>query len=469
MGKYRFMVSSPGALAEFRREYNIPDDVHPELAKKGDTPWGELDKCPFTVVSIMEGGLRFPVQSLICEFLRQTRLCPTQVSNNTYKIINGVAELNRLLGLNLGLAEIFHQYTLSKNKDGLCWYLKVRKGQAKLIEGNPDKETNDDDFLWVSGRYEDTEAPIPGWYIRKDFGIADYKLLAEDYSHANQEVIRVMLRHPAEERESPKLLGFEPTYHYIAPRKSRVTDFLRALSPEPDPNLPLIKLVPLTVEQEMAKIRAIKSMITGEASDSQPPEAAGETSSTPAAQGEGAVLALASEQAVGRSKKRLRKDKAEQHLTDEDSTEHASTDLGDQTEQPITGPSKRSSAPPVWLPELSYKGRAVCTTDSVYADKDYSLGFNMTKGLLLPVDMKKHDGLSDLKVLCSAVKSIVLAAQKNYLAHERMIAVQQSLRDAISDNKAKTAELTNLKAAQEAAEAERDTLIQKLARAEEDK
>ncbi|XP_028057312.1 uncharacterized protein LOC114261275 [Camellia sinensis] len=216
----------------------------------------------------------------------------------------------------------------------------------------------------------------------------------------------------------------------------------------------------------MAKIRAIKSMITGKASDSQPPEAAGGTSSTPAAQGEGAVLALASEQAVGRSKKRSRKDKAEQNLADKDSTVHASTDLGDQTEQPITGPSKRSSAPPVWSPKLSYKGRAVSIADSVYADKDYSFGFNMTKGLLLPVDMKKHDELSDLKVLRLAAKSIVL---KNYLAHERMIAVRQSLRDAISDNKAKTAELTNLKAAQEAAEAERDTLSQKLARAEEDK
>ncbi|GMP76914.1 hypothetical protein CsSME_00033385 [Camellia sinensis var. sinensis] len=160
----------------------------------------------------------------------------------------------------------------------------------------------------------------------------------------------------------------------------------------------------------MAKIRAIKSMITGKASDSQPPEAAGGTSSTPAAQGEGAVLALASEQAVGRSKKRSRKDKAEQNLADKDSTVHASTDLGDQTEQPITGPSKRSSAPPVWLPKLSYKGRAVSIADSVYADKDYSFGFNMTKGLLLPVDMKKHDELSDLKVLRLAAKSIVLVS-----------------------------------------------------------
>ncbi|GMP88144.1 hypothetical protein CsSME_00040226 [Camellia sinensis var. sinensis] len=176
MGKYRYMVSSPGAMAEFRGDYNIPDDVILELAKKEDTLWGDLDWCPFTVVSIVEGGLRFPIQPLICEFLRQTRLCPTEVSNNTYKIINGVAELNRRLGLNLSLAEIFQQYSLSRNKSRFCWYLKVKKGRAKLIEGNSDKETNDDDFLWVSGRYEDTEAPIPGWYIRKDFGSAGESL-----------------------------------------------------------------------------------------------------------------------------------------------------------------------------------------------------------------------------------------------------------------------------------------------------
>ncbi|THG14579.1 hypothetical protein TEA_004985 [Camellia sinensis var. sinensis] len=350
------MVSSPGALAKSRREYNIPDDVHLELAKKGDTPWGKLDKCPFT-----------------------TRLCATQVSNNTYKIINGVAELNRRLDLNLGLAEIFHQYSLSKNKGGLCWYLKVKKGRAKLIESNPDKETNDDDFLWVSGRYEDTELSIPGWYIRKYFGSDDYKLLAEDYSCANQEAIRVVLCHSTEERESPKLLGFEPTYHYTAPRKSRVTDFLCALSLEPDPSFPSIKLVPLTAEQEMAKIPATESIWED-------------------------FLHAGCARKGGCASSGLR-----------------TSCLGDQTEQSITEPSKRSSAPPVWSPELSYKGRAVSTADSVNADKDYSLGFNMTKGLLLPADMKKHEELSDLKVPRSAAKSIVLLTKARYIAELRKL------------------------------------------------
>ncbi|GMP84860.1 hypothetical protein CsSME_00038223 [Camellia sinensis var. sinensis] len=79
----------------------------------------------------------------------------------------------------------------------------------------------------------------------------------------------------------------------------------------------------------MAKIRAIKSMITGEVGESQKPEETGGTSSTPAGQQEGAVLALASEQPAGRSKKRPRKEQTGPRLADEDSTDRVSTELGD--------------------------------------------------------------------------------------------------------------------------------------------
>ncbi|CAL5338262.1 unnamed protein product [Camellia sinensis] len=93
MGKFHFLVDTPAALAAFREEYGIPADVHLELAEEKTTPWGRLDQCPFTVLSIVEGGLRFPVNPLMTEFLRRTGLAPTQVSTNTYRIINGVHEL----------------------------------------------------------------------------------------------------------------------------------------------------------------------------------------------------------------------------------------------------------------------------------------------------------------------------------------------------------------------------------------
>ncbi|GMP53147.1 hypothetical protein CsSME_00018703 [Camellia sinensis var. sinensis] len=78
----------------------------------------------------------------------------------------------------------------------------------------------------------------------------------------------------------------------------------------------------------MTKIRAIKSMITGELSDLQPAEIAGGQSSIPVMQDKGVVLALASKQAASRSKKRPRRNETKQHLVDEDFVELSSTDLG---------------------------------------------------------------------------------------------------------------------------------------------
>ncbi|GMP56333.1 hypothetical protein CsSME_00020866 [Camellia sinensis var. sinensis] len=127
MGKYRFLVDSPEAIAEFRKDYNIPDNVHLSLAKLDTTSWEKPGFVPFTVISIVEASLRFPVQPLLCEFLRQTRLSPTQLSTNSYRIINGIAELDRRLGLNLGLAELFHQYSLGQNEDGWVYYLRINK------------------------------------------------------------------------------------------------------------------------------------------------------------------------------------------------------------------------------------------------------------------------------------------------------------------------------------------------------
>ena len=100
MGKYRYLVNSPGAMAEFRKDYQIPDDVHLSLAELDTITWGKQVFVPFNVISIVECGLRFPVQPLLCEFLRRTKLCATQLSTNSYRIINGIAELICRAGLN---------------------------------------------------------------------------------------------------------------------------------------------------------------------------------------------------------------------------------------------------------------------------------------------------------------------------------------------------------------------------------
>ena len=138
-----------------------------ELGEEETTPWGR-EECPFTVLSVVEGGLRFPLNPLITEFLCRTGLAPTQVSTNTYRIINGVHELNNRLGISLGLAEVLRQYTMGHTGDGLAYYLKIRPGREKIVTGTPDKDLHDDDFFWVSGNYETAE--VPGWMISKNFG-----------------------------------------------------------------------------------------------------------------------------------------------------------------------------------------------------------------------------------------------------------------------------------------------------------
>ncbi|XP_028069608.1 uncharacterized protein LOC114272141 isoform X2 [Camellia sinensis] len=83
--------------------------------------------------------------------------------------------------------------------------------------------------------------------------------------------------------------------------------------------------------------------------------------------------------------------------------------------------------------------------------------------------MKKHEQLSDLKAIKSVSKSLVLAMQKNFVAHEHMMELKRNLRKAISENKAKKAKLRKLKASLADITIERDQLAEQLNKADEDK
>ncbi|GMP62291.1 hypothetical protein CsSME_00024447 [Camellia sinensis var. sinensis] len=58
---------------------------------------------------------------------------------------------------------------------------------------------------------------------------------------------------------------------------------------------------------------------------------------------------------------------------------------------------------------MTYKNRTISNTDSVVADKDHTLAFNLAKSVCLPADMEHHDHLTELKAIRSATKSMVLA------------------------------------------------------------
>ena len=102
-------------------------------------------------------------------------------------------------------------------------------------------------------------------------------------------------------RDCNESLGYTPTYRYSALRRSKVTDFLRAPTPPPNPTLPDVPLIRLTEEQEMAKRSRIKNLLT--ATSAEIPSIT--THSPAAGQSSGPVVALASP-ATGQARQETR-------------------------------------------------------------------------------------------------------------------------------------------------------------------
>lgn len=95
--------------------------------------------------------------------------------------------------------------------------------------------------------------------------------------------------------------------------------------------------------------------------------------------------------------------------------------------------------------KLTFRNRAIQSTDSVVADKDYTLAFNLAKSVCLPSNMEHHDHLTKLKAIRSATKSMVLAMQKNHVTHKRVLELRKTTRQAVVEANAKSAELEESK------------------------
>ena len=223
--------------------------------------------------------------------------------------------------------------------------------------------------------------------------------LKSQYSYPNLNTLRAALRYP--NRSWVELLNFEPTYRYSSRRKARVTDFLLEASPEPDPTLTQINLVRTTAEQEMAKRNRVRALLTEtNRAEAPPPNQTQET-----------VVAFPSQQpSSSRPSKRARTTQTEQRLADED--EVSLPPSPPPSPQPECANRASSSK---WSPRMTFKNRAICDTDSVVADKDHMLAFNLPKSVCLPPDMDHHAHLTELKTIRSAPKSMVLVSILSFI------------------------------------------------------
>ncbi|XXG88384.1 hypothetical protein AAC387_Pa12g0598 [Persea americana] len=133
MGVYRHLLGYQVSVAVFRNLYSIPANV--EVRPDGPNDGFVMDDgwMPLWLVTVVEAGVRFPFQPLLRDCLREWNLCPCQLLPNGYKIIMGAVQLNRILGINLGVPDIEDTYDLCKSTDGNAYYLRLRVGRAGFV------------------------------------------------------------------------------------------------------------------------------------------------------------------------------------------------------------------------------------------------------------------------------------------------------------------------------------------------
>ncbi|XP_028086096.1 uncharacterized protein LOC114287029 [Camellia sinensis] len=181
----------------------------------------------------------------------------------------------------------------------------------------------------------------------------------------------------------------------------------------------------------MAKKRAVRALIT-ETNQPKVPQA-GQTQE--------AVVALPTAQPSSSwPSKRARTSTTEPRLVDEDET--VFPQITSPSPEPERSDRDKSSD---WAPKLTFKNRAIQNTDSVVADKDHTLAFNLAKSVCLPHDMEHHDHLTELKAIRSATKSMVLAMQKNHIAHKHVLELCKTTWLAVAEVDSKTVELNKAK------------------------
>lgn len=112
MGKFKAMVDTLEKLAEFRKIYNIPDNVEVSYCPESEAIIlrGE-GKVVIPLVAIVEGGFRIPMSDLLTNFLRNFKVFPHQCTPNVFRIYSSVDILNKRLGMSLTEHDINYIYS----------------------------------------------------------------------------------------------------------------------------------------------------------------------------------------------------------------------------------------------------------------------------------------------------------------------------------------------------------------------
>ena len=102
------------------RSFNlVPADIILEVADDPTAPTiGGVDNVVYFTREQFAAGLRFPIPSLVKQFLQFTRAPLALIHPNVFRIRMGCSVLNSLYQLDISLVEIFFIYTLKLGVGG---------------------------------------------------------------------------------------------------------------------------------------------------------------------------------------------------------------------------------------------------------------------------------------------------------------------------------------------------------------
>ena len=130
---FAYLLDAGAPLAAFRQSFSVPDDVEMAYCHESEITlhrWAGTTFFP--LMSVLEGGVRFPIDPLLLNTFRYYGLSPDQLPPNFYWVVSCVGRLNQTFGLQLDHHDINHMYSLCGKKKS-NYYLKTRDTRVRLI------------------------------------------------------------------------------------------------------------------------------------------------------------------------------------------------------------------------------------------------------------------------------------------------------------------------------------------------
>ncbi|XP_034686756.1 uncharacterized protein LOC117915311 [Vitis riparia] len=125
-------------VKEFRDRFCVPNGVSVELFDgEGVLPEKPENNAILFTKEQFNAGLRFPVPSLLKEFLHFTQIPPVYVHPNMIRVLMGCSILSMLFNLDLSLLEVLFVYSIKKVKSNIFSFV-ASLPSLQLVTNLPD-------------------------------------------------------------------------------------------------------------------------------------------------------------------------------------------------------------------------------------------------------------------------------------------------------------------------------------------